>query len=195
MNEQEPSVGHSGQRYYFVDEAGDPTLFNRKGRVIVGDESCSKFFVLGLLNLESPEILSKELNELRQNVLKDPYFKGVPSIQPAQRKTALAFHAKDDLPEIRRDVFSLLIKQDVRFFALIRDKRRIVKLVQHHNQLKPGYRYHPNQLYDRCVSRLFRDRLHKDPAYRIVFARRGSSDRTDAFRRSLEQARDNFRRK
>jgi hypothetical protein len=42
---------------------------------------------------------------------------------------------------------------------------------------------------------LFRDRLHKDEAYRIVFARRGTSDRTEALRLSLENARRNFRRK
>jgi hypothetical protein len=34
---------------YFVDEAGDGTLFNRKKRVVVGQEGCSKFFILGVL--------------------------------------------------------------------------------------------------------------------------------------------------
>jgi len=26
--------------HYFVDEAGDPTLFNRRGRIIIGDSGC-----------------------------------------------------------------------------------------------------------------------------------------------------------
>lgn len=43
------------------------------------------------------------------------------------------------------------------------------------------------------MSRLFKDRLHKHDAYRIVFAKRGTSDRTTALRKALENARQNFR--
>jgi hypothetical protein len=91
--------------HYFVDEAGDPTLFNRNGRLIVGDEGCSRYFLLGKLEIEEPEVLSAQLTALRQDLVADPYFKGVPSMQPGHRKTALAFHAKDDIPEVRREVY------------------------------------------------------------------------------------------
>jgi hypothetical protein len=130
---------------------------------------------------------------LRKQILSDPYFKGVPSLLPERKKTASEFHAKDDLPEIRREVFSLLMQHELHFFAVVRDKRRIVKLVREHNLKSPQYRYHPNQLYDRSVSRLFKDRLHKQEAYRIVFAKRGTSDQTAALLKSLENARRNFR--
>jgi hypothetical protein len=107
----------------------------------------------------------------------------------------LAFHAKDDLPEVRREVFKWLAEQSIRFYAVVRDKRVIVQKVLEHNQRKPTYRYHPNQLYDRCVSQLFKERLHKQDGYKITFARRGSSDRTEALRSALEAARASFRRK
>lgn len=42
---------------------------------------------------------------------------------------------------------------------------------------------------------MFRDRLHKDDAYRIVFAERGTSDRTAALLKALESARNNLRKK
>ena len=180
--------------HYFVDEAGDPTLFNRRKQIVVGVEGCSTFFMLGLLDVADPEVLGQELNDLRQKLLSDPYFKGVPSMRPERRKTALEFHAKDDLPEVRREVFLLLMQYELRFFAVVRDKRRIVRLVREHNLKQPQYRYHPNQLYDRSVSRLFKDRLHKEDAYRIVFARRGTSNRTAALRKSLENSKQNFRR-
>ncbi len=183
------------ERHYFVDEAGDPVLFNRRKQTVVGNEGCSTYFILGLLDVTSPTHLGAALDALRTRLLADPYFKGVPSMQPERRKTAVAFHAKDDIPEVRREVFGLLMQHDLRFFAVVRDKRRIVQLVREHNLKQPQYRYHPNQLYDRCVSRLFRDRLHKDDAYRIVFAKRGTSDRTAALRKTLEGARANFRRK
>jgi len=37
----------SGTRRYFVDEAGDATLFAARGQVIVGTEGCSSYLLLG----------------------------------------------------------------------------------------------------------------------------------------------------
>ena len=37
--------------HYFVDEAGDSVLFDRKGKVLVGENGCSKYFMLGKLEL------------------------------------------------------------------------------------------------------------------------------------------------
>lgn len=182
-------------RHYFVDEAGDPVLFNRKKQLVVGREGCSTYFILGKADVSQPVQVAAGLEMLRKNLLADPYFKGVPSMQPEQKKTSLAFHAKDDLPEIRREVFHWLASQQVRFYAVIRDKRVIAQKVREHNAKKPTYRYHPNQLYDRCVSQLFRERLHQHDGYRIYFARRGSSDRTEALAKALGAARTSFYQK
>jgi len=133
------------------------------------------------------------MEDLRKALLADPYFKNVPSMQLDRQKTALAFHATDDLPEVRREVFKLLSQHDVRFYALVRDKCEIVRKVLEFNKRNPHYRYHPNQLYDRCVARLFKDRLHLHDGYTIRFAKRGSSDRTEALQNAIEAARRNFR--
>jgi hypothetical protein len=179
-------------RDYFVDEAGDGTLFKRRGRVIVGTEGCSRFFILGLVDIEDPASLGWDLEELRGALLAEPYFRGVPSMRPEARKTALVFHAKDDLPEVRREVFSVLLRHELRFFAVVRDKLAVLEYVRHRGEHDSGYRYHPNELYDSLVRRLFRDRLHKDNGYRIHFAKRGRSDRTAALREALEAARQRF---
>ncbi|MDA0919171.1 MAG: DUF3800 domain-containing protein [Planctomycetota bacterium] len=182
-------------RQYFVDEAGDPNLFKRRAKPIVGKDGCSTFFILGVADVADPETVAAELNSLRQTLITDPYFKNVPSFDPARGKTAIAFHAKDDLPEVRREVFKLLLKHDIRFYAVVRDKRVILEKVRDHQTEKPTYRYHPNQLYDRCVSRLFKERLHKHDGYLIQFAKRGSSDRTEALEHALEASRRNLRAK
>lgn len=187
--------GTQGVRHYYVDEAGDPVLFNAKGKVIVGEQGCSRFFLVGKVEVAEPDRLADALNGLRQKLLADPYFRGVPSMQPKHGKTATHFHAKDDLAEVRREVFRLLLEHDVRFYAVVRDKRVIAEKVLAHNERQPLYRYHPNQLYDRCVSVLFENRLHQHEAYRIVFSKRGSSDRTDAFERALLEAKKKFRQK
>jgi len=122
-------------RNYFVDEAGDGHLFSRKGRVIVGTEGCSRFFILGLADISDPDALRRDLDDLRGQLLADPYFNGVPSMQPEARKTALVFHAKDDLPEVRREVFSLLLRHEMRFFAVVRDKLTVVEYVRQRDQV------------------------------------------------------------
>ncbi len=179
-------------KHYFVDEAGDPVLFDSKGRVLIGSEGCSCYFAVGLLDVPDPVGLADDLKKLRADVLADPYFKKVPSMQPEARKTALFFHAKDDLPEVRREVFKLLQRQPIRFSAIVRHKQSVLDYVRSRNQRDTAYRYKPDELYDHAVRRLFKERLHKHDAYNITFAIRGNSHRTAAFHLALEQSRERF---
>lgn len=179
-------------KHYFVDEAGDPMLFDAKGKVLPGTEGCSRYFIVGLLDVADSVKLAQDLRELRAKLLADPYFKGVPSMQPEEKKTALYFHAKDDLPEVRREVFALLQRHELKFSAVVRDKLAVLDYVRSRNERGAGYRYKPDELYDHAVRRLFKERLHKHQGYTIRFAIRGNSHRTAAFRTALETARARF---
>ena len=90
-------------RHYFVDEAGDPVLFNRRKQIVVGTGGCSGHFVLGLTDIADPVGLGAAIKQLRRDLLSDPYFMDVPSMKAEAGKTASACHAKDDLPEVRRE--------------------------------------------------------------------------------------------
>ncbi|TVQ93027.1 MAG: DUF3800 domain-containing protein [Chromatiaceae bacterium] len=144
--------------------------------------------MLGKLEIDEPEVLGAQLTALREELLADPYFKAVPSMQPQQRKTALAFHAKDDIPEVRREVYRLLLKAEVRFYAVVRDKTDLAAYVQQQNTRDSVYRYRENEQYDFLVRELF-EKLH-DMAdeVRICFAKRGNKSRNAAFRAALEHA-------
>lgn len=190
---EDTSLDRSRICHYFVDEAGDGMLFNKRKQTVVGLAGCSRYFILGAIEVFDPKALHIALESLRAELLADPYLSKIPSMQPERRKTAVAFHAKDDCAEVRREVYKLLIDQDIRFFAVVRDKATIAAKVQAHNIKKPTYRYHPNQLYDRCVSRLFKERLHKEASYSIQFSRRGNRARTLALQTAIEQARHNLR--
>ena len=193
MENKQTSKKPPSIRHYFVDEGGDGTLFSRTGKVLVGTEGCSRFFILGLLDVPDPMALNDRFNELRTRLMSDSYFKNVPSMQPDARKTALAFHAKDDLPEVRRDVFQILRNTEgLRFFAVVADKLSVLEYVRQRNKREPAYRYHPNELYDSLTERLFRERLHQSSGYDIIFSKRGKSDRTAALHQALEAARSRF---
>ena len=176
-------------RYYFIDEGGDGVLFSRKGKAIVGTEGCSRFFILGLLDVLDPIALKDSFNQLRTRLMSDSYFKNVPSMQPSNRKTALAFHAKDDLPEVRRDVFRLLHDtKGLRFFAVVADKLSVLEYVRQCNKREPTYRYHPNELYDYLTGRLFKRRLRQHCRYDIIFSKRSKSGRIRSLRQTIESA-------
>lgn len=180
-------------RYLFVDEAGDPTLFSGSGRAIVDTPGCSRFFILGRLEVDGPDALARALLDLRRDLIDDPYFDGVPSFRPERRKTALLFHAKDDVPEVRYRVFSLLraAGSSLRFRAVVRDK---LALLHHETALRqedPAYRYQPDGVYDGLIRSLFSGPHRSADRYQILVARRGAKDRNQAIKAAILHAEDN----
>lgn len=180
------------RRRYFVDESGDGVLFDAGGRVLIGDHRAPAHFILGLVEVGESEALQQELETLRAALLADPYFKRVPSMQLAAGKTARQFHAKDDLPEVRREVFAVLLRHPIKFSCVVKSMSAVQAYVHGRNAMDSTYRYHPNELYDLTVRRLFKERLHKHASYEVIFARRGKSDRTRALREQLLLARRRF---
>lgn len=178
--------------HYFVDESGDGVLFGTQGRSLLTQDAVPKYFILGLLEVAQPETLALEMEALRKDLLSDPYFKNVPSMQANGGKTAKMFHAKDDVPEVRREVFRLLQRHEIKFFAVVRDMRSVLTYELERRRRDESYRYRPDGLYDSTVSRLFKDRLHSYDQCHIYFSKRGQADRTHAFEKALAIARQRF---
>jgi hypothetical protein len=130
--------------------------------------------------------LVEDLATLRERILRDPYFTDVPSVKLLSKKTAFQFHAKDDIPEIRRDVFSLLRQHDLIFHAVIRDKTKIMDYVRQENERNAQYRYNQNELYDSLVRRLFEGLLQTNDMHKVTFASRGNADRTRALAKAIQ---------
>lgn len=87
----------SGNTYFFVDESGDPTFYDRRGNLIVGQDGCSSLLILGMVEVNDPVLMRYRIAQLQTKIINDPYLTGIPSIQ----KTKIAFHAKNDVPEVR----------------------------------------------------------------------------------------------
>lgn len=177
-------------RIIYIDEAGDAVLWNRRGKLRVGSEGCSNYFMIGAVEIADQLALGNELENLRKELLADPYFKDVPSMQPNAGRTAVVFHAKDDPPEVRREVFKVLLKHDFEFHVVVRHKLEIVRIVTDYKRnIDPNYRYKYRHLYDNMAKRLMKDKLHTGLGTCVIFSRRGASDRTEALRKALENAR------
>lgn len=115
-------------------------------------------------------------------------------MQREQRKTALVFHAKDDLPEVRREVFALLPSLRAKVQVVVRRKVALADQAQAAFQLT-GNKIDANHVYDDLVKRLFRNLLHKADENQITFARRGKSPRQAALESAIAGAKRNFQRR
>jgi hypothetical protein len=183
----------------YVDEAGDPTLFGRKrgSGIIVGNDGCSKFFIMGKLEVADPKSLSEKLTTLRHELLADPYFAGVESFKPERPKTAHGFHANNDLPEVRYQVFKLLreMGEALRFHAVVADKMVLATSETKRREQDPKARYQENSVYDGLIRELYSKFHRMADAYHIWIARRGKSDRNAALREAIEHAERDFESK
>jgi hypothetical protein len=176
--------------HHFVDEAGDLTLFNRKKQVVLGRDGVSDYFMVGVAFVPDPNALDAALSHLRADLLSDPFLNRIPSLQADRRKTALAFHAKDDVPEVRLRVFQLLATFDIKVFVAVRTKQVLAE--QARAIVRFGRRLSENEVYDELLSSQFRNRLHLAAVNEIVVARRGSKDRTKALMTAIHRAQTSF---
>ena len=181
-------------RHFFVDEAGDLTLFDKRGRIIVGQPGVSKTFMVGAAQIPDPDLADAVLKELRGELLADPYFRGVPSMQPGGRKTFQYFHASKDLPEVRRDVIARLSLCKAKVFVAMRRKRQLADEARQ-GVARTGQKLTLRYLYDDLVARLFRNVLHKAEHNRIVFAKHAKWGRREAMALAIQRAKANFETK
>jgi hypothetical protein len=194
MSESVPQPAPS-TKHYFVDEAGDGTLFDKKGRAIIGEEGCSKFFMVGLADITDAAAIKAEFDALRVQVSNDPFLKKLRQFKPERKETSVYFHATVDPVEVRWEVYKILLRHEFRFSAVIKTKQTVLEYVKSRNQQDKSYWYHEDELYDFILRRLFKDRLHQHDQYRVTFAIRGNKKRSAELRAAIEQARATFLRK
>ncbi len=175
-------------RHFFIDEAGDLTIFNKRGRSMLGQNGVSKCFMVGVAEIENPAAAATRLEGLRTELLNDPYFAGASSLQPERRKTAVMFHAKDDLPEVRWRVYEQLRGLNIRVAVAIR--RKAVLEAQARTLFgKTGRKLRAEEIYDALVTHLFIGRLHDHSTHHVTFSTRKKASRDAALARALERAR------
>ncbi len=162
--------------YYFVDESGDPTFYNSKGRLIVGVEGCSKIFIMGFIETKNPNLIRSELKKLRISLINDKYLSDIPSMA----KTSISFHAKDDCPEVRQAVYKKISEFDFKAQFIIARKIE--------NVFRKTFKYSQDKFYDYLITRLFENVMHKNKVNVVYFAKRGSKNRQKPLEKAIKTA-------
>lgn len=171
------------KNYFFVDESGDPTFFNKKKELIVGKNGCSSILILGFVKTENPRKLRRAVNELHQKVCADPYLQSIPSLEKTKKH---GFHAKDDCPEVRSEFYKLLKTLDFKTEFVVARKRLDV--------FKKRHNKNENLFYMDIFHHLFKNQLHKQDA-KIYFSKRGSQTRQHHIEKALNLAIEAFQEK
>ncbi len=173
--------------YFFVDETGDLSRFDKKGRSVLGQKGVSKTFMLGVLEIEDDlGLVIKSFENLRQDLITDPCLVKIPSLE----KTKLYFHAKDDCSAVRREIFKLLKSLNVRVRVIVKRKKELIEESMAAFKYN-GVKISEKDIYKSLVSRLFKPILHKNSENNILFASRGKTFNNDSLTDALEQAKKN----
>jgi hypothetical protein len=172
-----------GKNYFFVDESGDPTFYDKHKRLIVGNGGCSSIFLLGFIHTRNPDAIRSSISNLRKEISNNKYYEGIPSL----KKTLNAFHAKDDIPEIRERMYQLILSLDFKAEFVVARKIGNIFASSHNNN--------PNDFYDNLVSKLFENKLHLYEKNIIYFDTRGSKTRQAPLERAIKMAKDRFENK
>ncbi len=67
---RQPKVGEA---YFFVDESGDPTFYDARGKCIVGRFGCSTVLVLGFIETQHPEPIRRAILDMQREIMNDSY--------------------------------------------------------------------------------------------------------------------------
>jgi hypothetical protein len=177
------------ERHFYIDEAGDLSLFSQKKVLTLGENGRSRFFMVGIAELGCPQNAKEAFAALRQDLLRDPSLCNIPSLQ----RTARHFHCKDDFQAVRREVFNLMTRENhlKNLFVAIKDKRALQQRGLSLYQNK-GEKLSDKAIYQDLVSRLLKNLLHKSEKNTLIFSHRGKTVTNASMREAVEAAQQRF---
>jgi Protein of unknown function (DUF3800) len=161
---KKPSTVHK-----YIDEAGDPNFFGKGGVNIVGKEGVSVTFTIGMVSIKNEskiKEIEQKIVDLALSIEQNPFYNTIPSVKKSISKYGhFVFHAKNDVPEIRKELFDLLFQLDFSFQCVV--GRKISTLfINKHNK-------NENEFYADLLSHLLKDKINQKLVLNI--ARRGNS--------------------
>lgn len=185
---QKAQNSNTPTKHRFLDEAGDTAFFGKGKKCIIGNEGVSKSFIIGMVKFKQPLAdLRQRIIEMQKEVERDTYYKGVPSIMKKVERGDYFFHAKDDLPEIRRTFFDFIKTLDCSFEAVVARKIPELFIKKHNNK--------EAEFYADLLSHLLKNKLELGDKLVLNIARRGSSTRHTTLTMALDKATRRFDRK
>lgn len=168
----------------FLDEAGDCTFYGKKRKSILGTEGVSNCFILGMIKFKEPlEPIRQKIFEMQKSIVEDPYFQ-VPSVIKKKENKGYFFHAKDDLPEVKKLFFDFI--KTVRFsFEAVVARKSVQRFTTRHKDKEEYF-------YADLLSHLLKNKLQKGERMVLNIAEKGTSTKNTNLTLALEKAKERF---
>jgi hypothetical protein len=168
----------------FLDEAGDCTFYGKKRKSIIGTEGVSYCFIIGMVKFKEPvEPIREKIIRLQNQVAEDAYFQ-VPSVIKKKERGGYFFHAKDDLPEIKKLFFDFINTVNFSFEAVV--ARKSIELFTTKHKDKEEY------FYADLLSHLLKNKLQRGEKLVLNIAEKGTSTKNSNLILALEKAKERF---
>jgi hypothetical protein len=171
--------------HHSLDEAGDSTFYGKGKIPIIGTNGVSNVFILGMLTVNEPlPQLRERIIELQKSVETNVYYKNIPSVKKRVKKGGFYFHAKDDIPELRKEFYDFILKTECSLQVVV--GRKIVTLFENkHNGNEPEF-------YADLLSHLIADKLKEKGKLVLNIAQKGSSTKQNNLKEGLLKAQKIF---
>jgi len=169
--------------HLFLDEAGDATFYEKGGSrlPIIGQNGVSQIFMLGMLQFDGDLATIRQAITAKQSaVVQSPYYRKVPSVAKRVGKGGFYFHAKDDLPELRKEFFDLIQTLPCTFQAVAGLKSPEIFEKKHHGK--------KSEFYADLLSHLISGGLPKQPKVVLNIAELDNSTNVHNLNFALEKA-------
>ncbi len=169
----------------FLDEAGDTTFYG-KGKVpIIGFNGVSKCFMLGMVKFREPlDDVRQKVLDARLAVLSSAYFSGIPSIAKREAGGGFYFHATDDIGEVRKEFYDVILGMDCSFEAVV--GRKIPSLYENKHNGKEA------EFYADLLSHLLKNKMTGEGKLVLNIAQRGKTTRNAILEMAKQKAEARF---
>ena len=143
--------------------------------------------MLGMVHFDKDlNTVRKIITNAQDKVMESRYYQKVPSVVKRVNKGGFYFHAKDDLPELRKEFFDVILKLNCSFQAVVGRKDETL-FEKKHNGRK-------NEFYADLLSYLIRDNLNEYPRLVLNIAELDNSTGIHNLNFALEKAQQRFLR-
>jgi hypothetical protein len=171
----------------FLDEAGDTTFYGKKRKNIISTEGVSGCFILGMIKFKQPiEPVRETIIKMQKEIEASSYYQ-VPSVIKKKNSAGYFFHAKDDIPEIRKLFFDFILTLKFSFEAVVAAKS-IERFATKHKDKEEYF-------YADILSHLLKNKLNKDEKLVLNIAEKGTSTKNHNLILALEKAKQRFAQK
>lgn len=167
------------KHYHFIDESGNPEFYGAKKKLLIGHSGYQPYLIIGMMSCEDRKKIRQEVLAFCNNILSDPLYNTIPSIQKAG-DTWLP-HARNDHPEIRAKFFEFLRQLSGYRCSIVIGRKDIDIFTSKHNS-------RPEEFYFDLLHHLLKEKFKCESDHHHLYLAHRKSTNLSRFESAIHKA-------